>query len=120
MTIEINGKTLEYEFATDKSSGERYVVITKGLVMDGTAIIPTRIDGIQVTSIGEGAFCGCSGLESVTIGTCVMRIGRHAFSGCSGLTSMTIPEGACIAGSVFEDCEKLERIHILDFINGAV
>ena len=42
----------------------------------------------SVTSIGEGAFWDCSGLTSVTIGNSVTSIGRWAFSGCSSLTTL--------------------------------
>ena len=45
--------------------------------------------GNTVTSIGGGAFVGCSGLTSVTIGNGVTSIGGSAFRGCNGLTSMT-------------------------------
>ena len=42
----------------------------------------------SVTSIGDYAFEGCSGLTSVTIPGSVTSIGSSAFDGCSGLTSV--------------------------------
>ena len=50
------------------------------------SIIPT--DG-SVTSIGWGAFAGCTGLTSITISGSVTSIGDWAFNGCTGLTSIT-------------------------------
>ena len=45
----------------------------------------------SVTSIGNHAFYGCSGLTSITIPGSVTSIGQSAFNGCSDLTSITIP-----------------------------
>ena len=52
----------------------------------------------SVTSIGEGAFYGCSGLTSVTIGNGVTNIGSYAFYYCSGLTNVTFNGNAPIVG----------------------
>ncbi len=43
----------------------------------------------NVTSIGEGAFEGCSQLESLSLNS-VNAIGEGAFKGCSSLTSITL------------------------------
>ena len=56
-----------------------------------TVIIPSKYKGYDVTSIGNSAFSGCSGLTSITIPDSVTSIGNSAFSGCSALTSITIP-----------------------------
>ena len=44
----------------------------------------------SVTSVKWGAFCGCSGLTSITIPAGVTRIEEAAFEGCSGLTSIVV------------------------------
>ena len=67
----------------------------------------------SVTSIGVGAFSGCSGLTSVTIPNSVTSIGEGAFMGCSGLTSVTIPNSVTNIGiRAFEDCNGLIEVAI--------
>ena len=62
----------------------------------------------SVTSIGNYAFVGCSGLTSVTIPDSVTSIGDGAFSGCSGLQSVTIGNGVTSIGiSAFDGCSSL-------------
>ena len=66
-----------------------------------------------VTSIGNGVFSGCSGLEAITIPESVTSIGDGVFSGCSGLTAITIPKGVTSIGDwAFEDCSGLTDITI--------
>lgn len=68
-----------------------------------------------VTSIGNNAFEGCSGLTSVTIPEGVSSIGDNVFAQCSGLTSIIIPESVTsIGSSTFQDCSGLTSISIPD------
>ena len=68
----------------------------------------------SVTSIGDAAFSGCSGLTSVTIPGSVTSIGDAAFAGCSGLTSVTIPGSVTSIGDkAFRGCSELISVTIL-------
>ena len=68
----------------------------------GIVVIPStvRYNGTTytVTSIGNSAFFGCSGLTSVAIPSSVTSIGNYAFYNCSGLTSVIIPSGVTNIG----------------------
>ncbi|QYR11743.1 leucine-rich repeat protein [Prevotella sp. Rep29] len=67
----------------------------------------------SVTSIGDRAFVECSGLTSVTIGNSVTSIGDWAFYYCTGLTSVTIPNSVTsIGGAAFYGCTGLTSVTI--------
>ena len=69
--------------------------------------------GNSVTSIGDAAFAGCSGLTSITIPNDVTSIGHYAFRNCSGLTSITIPNSVTsIGGLAFSGCSGLTSVTI--------
>ena len=83
----------------------------------GAIDIPTTVvngGNYSVTSIGESAFSGCSGLTSITIPSSVTSIGYGAFSGCSRLTSISIPVSceASIATGALAGCTGLTSITI--------
>lgn len=111
-----NAETVEID-------GIRYNLISKGNVAEvtrssykGNVDIPASInyDGTDynVTSIGERAFEGCSGLESVTIPTTVTVIRSYAFHGC-GLSSIVIPNSvSSIEKYAFFECYKLGNVTI--------
>ena len=70
------------------------ILYINGELVQGDLVIPPG-----VTSIGGGAFYGCSGLTSVEIPASVTSIDDEAFEGCSGLTSVEIPAGVVDSGS---------------------
>ena len=74
----------------------------------GAYVIPN-----SVTSIGNYAFYGCSGLTSITIPNSVTSIGKDAFKNCSGLTSIMIPNSVTRIGNhAFCNCSGLTSVTI--------
>ena len=84
-----------------------------------TIVIPE-----SVTKIGDGAFWGCSSLQSIVIPNSVTEIGDHAFYSCNSLQSIVIPDSATeIGGGAFQFCKSLQSIVITNSVtaigNGA-
>ncbi|MBR2047484.1 MAG: leucine-rich repeat protein [Oscillospiraceae bacterium] len=129
--------------AVDESTGleyERlnntYCEITGYEGNESRLVIPEKLGGYTVRSIGESAFSwngdleqvtlpdtvericdyafdNCHNLEQINIPDCVEEIGERAFTGCERLRSFTIPSSLKRSGSaVWEGCADLETIGI--------
>lgn len=106
---------LEYTLNED---GKSYT-LTRGWIdtyYDYRVVIADVYKGLPVTAIGESAFKKQYGnyyLTSVHIPDTITTIGQGAFYGCSGLTSVTIPDSVTTIGnSAFNGCNKLNTVSL--------
>ena len=109
-----NGFTEEVYFATSElDDGSLRITGYIDNLSSVSLIIPSEINGKQVTGIGGQAFEGCTGLENITIPDSVTEIGLEAFSGCTSLTNITIPDSVTeIGSSAFSGCSSLTAIDV--------
>ena len=109
-TAEVDGITWTYTVtANGEASLGGGTTSTPAVPKDteGSLIIPTKLNGLRVTSIGNYAFY-CSSLASVTIPEGITSIGDYAFSHCTKLTSLDLPSSViAIGGHAFEYCSSL-------------
>ena len=89
------------------------VTITKYSGIGGAVSIPSIIDGLPVTSLGDSAFINCTDLTAVTIPNSVISIEYQAFAGCAGLAAVTIPSSVTSIGyATFHGCTGLTSITV--------
>ena len=84
--------------------------ITKYVESDTVVVIPSKINGVTVETIGHAAF-EKSAVTSVTIPDSVTAILDRAFANCFQLTNNSIPNSVTSIGfSAFEHCTSLKSI----------
>ena len=99
----------DFTFSTDEENGTASVVSYTG--SDKAVKVPSEIDGLIVTSIGNNAFSDNTSIESVTIPTTVVSIGTGCFKNCVMLKKAVIPYSVEIIGaSAFENCMSLVTV----------
>ena len=103
-TVTVAAATNTFYF--DETTG----TITKYVETDTVVVIPSKINGVTVETIGHAAF-ERSAVTSVTIPDSVTFIGEAAFANCSNLTNISIPNSVTSIGlSAFEHCTSLKSI----------
>ena len=112
VNMEEYSKGLEYELNED---GASYSVKGIGTYTDTELVIPSKYEGLPVTSIGDSAFHVCTSLTSVEIPDSVTSIGSDAFYYCTSLTSVVIGDSVrSIGNAAFYDCASLTSVEIPD------
>ncbi len=94
-----DGKTIYYDIT---SSANHTVKVTSYSYdyYSGNIVIPSSVTyngtNYSVTTIGDYAFYGCTGLTNVTIPNSVTYIGNRAFVSCTNLTTIYYNAKKCI------------------------
>ncbi|MBR1685455.1 MAG: leucine-rich repeat domain-containing protein [Clostridia bacterium] len=85
------------------------ITITGYTHTGGNLIIPQKINGYNVTTIGEGAFEGRIDLLSLSVPATLTAVKDRAFKGCSNLTGNFdfVKQLQYVGAYAFYDCEKL-------------
>ena len=132
-TVTVAAATNTFYF--DETTG----TITKYVESDTVVVIPSKINGITVETIGHGAFeksavtsvtipdsvtaildrafANCFQLTNISIPNSVTSIGFSAFEHCTSLKSITLPSSLnSISEALFSDCSQLTTIHIPDSV----
>lgn len=132
-TVTVAAATNTFYF--DETTG----TITKYVESDTVVVIPSKINGVPVETIGHGAFersavtsvtipdsvtaildrafANCFQLTNISIPNSVTSIGFSAFEHCTSLKSITLPSSLnSISEALFSDCSQLTTIHIPDSV----
>ncbi|MEQ8175962.1 MAG: leucine-rich repeat protein [Syntrophomonadaceae bacterium] len=104
--------------ALGAQGASEYTIDSSGMITaysgtGGDITIPTEVNGVFVTGIGDGVFQLNKTITSVYIQAGVKSIGNMAFFGCSNLTSCTLPDGLITIGNnAFCGCTSLNNVTI--------
>lgn len=133
-TVTVAAATNTFYF--DQTTG----TITGYVESDTVVVIPSKINGFTVETIGhaafersavtsvtipdsvtaihDGAFANCSQLTNISIPNSVTSIGFSAFEHCTSLKSITLPSSLrSISEALFFCCSQLTTIHIPDSVS---
>lgn len=113
-TCNVCGGIRYYTYEVTNGTATITTVSTK---IAGEVILPATLDGYPVTAVAAEAFRGCEGIRSLTIPAAIETLGEGAFYGCSQLQTVywnavdcTVTGGT--ARPLFEACDKLNYVHI--------
>ena len=103
--IKVDTANVKYDSREDCNA----IIITATNMLDrgcNTSTIPKT-----VTSIGDYAFEGCTGLTSIELPASLTSIDAYAFKGCTGLTSIELPASLkSIESSAFSNCTNIQNV----------
>ncbi len=100
-----NESLFEYKVVGDGVEIKKYIGMSQNEI-----VIPQKIGGQNVVSIGDGAFRNCKELNNIILPTELLRIGNEAFIGCE-IEEIYIPNHVITIGeSAFRDNDRLRKV----------
>ncbi len=95
------------------TNADNTITITHYYGSGGAVTIPTNINGLTVTGIGEEAFFEDENITNLTIPAAVTSIGGGAFEDCTSLATLNIPNNVTSIGpDAFAACLSLRSVTI--------
>lgn len=71
----------------------------------------------SVTTIGEGAFLGCTGMKSISLGNSLTSLNYRVFQNCESLVSITLPDTLrVLPGTLFSGCISLKSVQLPKYL----
>lgn len=105
----------DFEYTVGEDGG---ITITKYIGTDTDVVIPEKIEGKNVTVIGEGAFQGCGTVKSLSMPDTVTSVEYCAIYGCDLLTTVRLSKNLkSIGEAAFNHCDVLSTISLPDSLN---
>jgi hypothetical protein len=104
----------QYSYITNS---DNTITITDYTGSAAKVTITNRIDGLLVTSIGNSAFSGCTGVTGVTLPDSITNIGNYAFYNTT-LGTVTIPRNVISVGNAAFSGPSITKI-LVDASNPA-
>jgi hypothetical protein len=109
-----------YEYSINALPGNT-ITITNYVGPGGAVVIPSNINNLAVTVIGNGDDYpfAASGVTSLTIPDSVTSIADGGFAGCMVLTNIIIPNSVTFIGdSAFDGCTEIPKISLPSGLTG--
>lgn len=114
---------MDYFTFEPNSTRDGYILTGTQKILPADVVTPSEYMGLPVTTIGEGAFEGCTEIKSVVVHDEVSRIGGSAFADCTSLKKVALPpQLTTIYEKTFSGCVALEAIDLpqaLQYIRAA-
>ncbi len=119
-TVSLKTKTFSYKDEPNASDDFKYTVNDKGNIKiikyigdNERVVLPSKIDGKKVTTIGRNSFRDNLEITSVVLPEGITYIGMNAFCRCEKLEFIDIPDTVkTICEGAFYGCKNLKKIVI--------